>query len=249
MRILAYWAAVMPALGLAGCVDMHFGPRLPIEFMSKDDALLGMWLVTGRGQTSGVCTIEEIAIPVEDGLINPASPETYLVGSENAPSEEDATDLFYETAYRITIRAYESVENGKVLYGYVVSIGEEKYLGVHVGLGELAKSLGPILTVPTFMLMKYELDDEHLRLWMPHIVAFCVPTPGWADEMDEVPALWVTDTDATDAAESIEAMGGLMLSPTIQELIAYYEQHATEDGFFFDYAYEFTRDPLEPDAG
>ncbi len=249
MRSLTCSLVGLMTLLAAGCVDMAFGPRLPVDFVSEDEELLGIWFVVDRGQLSGTCAIEEIAIPVEDGFINPGSHETYLVGSEEEPSESESANLFYETAYRITIRPYETSESRKVLYGYVVPIGEEKYLGVHVGVGELAKSLGPILTVPTFMLMKYEMDDEHLRVWMPHAVAFCVPTPGWKNAMDGSQAIWFADRDETEAADSIEMMGGLMLSPTIQELIAYYEQHANDEGFFLDGAYEFKRVPVRPVGG
>lgn len=122
MKISAFCVFAMCLL-VTGCGDLYFAPRLPVDFVSNDDELLGVWVVIDRGQLDGTCVIEEIAIPVEDGLINPASHETYLVGGENEPTEKEAAQLFYKTAYRITIRPREQSESRKVLYGYVVPIG------------------------------------------------------------------------------------------------------------------------------
>ena len=108
MRSVAFCCVCLLTLLAGGCIDIQYGPRLPVDFVTEDQDLLGMWFVEDSGSTTRICTIEEIAIPVEDGLINPASFETYLVGSENAPAESESEQLVYETAYRITIRPHES---------------------------------------------------------------------------------------------------------------------------------------------
>lgn len=244
MRIHAWLVTAVLALATGACSDIYYGPRLPAAFVSSDEALLGIWLVSHE-QAGGVCTIEEIAIPVEDGLINPASWKVYLVGDERGP--EEVSELAYKAAYRITIRASGTSDPGKVLYGYVVPIGEERYLGIHVGVGELAKSLGPFLTIPTFVLTKYELNDEVLRVWMPHTAAICLPNPDAEGVQAEAFGLWLTVDGMVEANAAYQLRGGLVLVPTIGELIAYYEEHAADEGFFDDRAYEFTRKQLEPD--
>lgn len=228
---------------LPACADTHFGPALPADLAASDNALTGLWNIHPDADAHGTFKIMEIAVPVRDGRLDPAS---WLVHhADEPPRFRIDPPPEFKTAYRITIRSKLDGGRESVLYGYLIDIGPERFLALHAGVGELSESIGPPFVLPTVILLKYERDGGTARVWFPRHLLMYLPQvdPGGAAQE---PPPWpyphqFLDPDQRDPRwpQSWSA------TTSLDTLLNYYEQHAHKPGFFVDAPMVFLREEAE----